>query len=127
MGEFITVTTHGNLDNLLRFLRSRRSDRIRRILDKYAHQGLVALQNATPVDSGITADSWYYEIVQRDGYASLRYHNRHLVNGRPIAILIQYGHATRNGGWVEGRDYIMPAIQPVFDTMAEEIWREVNR
>ncbi len=127
MGEFITVTTNNNLDKLLGFLKSSRQERIRRVLDKYAHQGLVALQNATPIDSGITADSWYYEIVQREGYASLRYHNSHVVEGRPIAILIQYGHGTRNGGWVEGRDYIMPAVQPIFDKMAEELWREVNK
>ena len=127
MGDFITVTTNNNLDRLVNFLRSNRQDRIRRILEKYAHQGLVALQNATPIDTSETAESWYYEIVQREGYASLRYHNRHVVDGRPIAILLQYGHATRNGGWVEGRDYIMPAIQPIFDTMAEELWKEVTR
>jgi hypothetical protein len=127
MGEIINITSTGNLEKLFGWLRRSEDARIRSILEKYAHQGLVALQNATPVDSGLTAESWYYEIVQRDGYLSLRYHNSHVEEGRPIAILIQYGHATRNGGWVEGRDYINPAIRPLFDTMAEEIGREVMR
>jgi hypothetical protein len=125
MSGIVNVTTVGNLEKLFRWLRSSEDARIRSILEKYAHQGLVALQNATPVETGLTAESWYYEIVQRDGYLSLRYHNSHVEEGRPVAILIQYGHGTRNGGWVEGRDYINPAIRPLFDTMAEEIRKEV--
>lgn len=127
MPNIINVTSKGNFENLMKFLRASKEERIRSVLEKYAHQGLVALQNATPIDTGLTAESWYYEIVQREGYASLRYHNSHVDHGRPIAILIQYGHATRNGSWVEGRDYIMPAIQPIFDKMAEDLWKEVRR
>jgi len=127
MPDILSVRTTGDLKNLIGFLRASKAERIRSVLDKYAHQGLVALQNATPIDTGLTAESWYYEIVQREGYASLRYHNSHVDHGRPIAILLQYGHATRNGGWVEGRDYINPAIQPVFDKMADDLWREVTR
>jgi hypothetical protein len=127
MSNVINVTSKGNLDNLMKFLRPNRAARIRSVLERYAHQGLVALQNATPVDTGLTAESWYYEIVQREGYISLRYHNSHVDRGRPIAILLQYGHATRNGGWVEGRDYINPAIQPLFDKMADDLWKEVTR
>ena len=94
-------------------------------LDKYGRDGVVALESATPVDSGVTASSWYYEISKRDGQIDITFYNSNIQNGVPIAIILQYGHGTRNGGWVQGRNYINPAIQPVFDRMANEAWREV--
>jgi hypothetical protein len=94
-------------------------------LSKFGDVGVAALAAATPTESGVTAAAWYYEIVQRKGYYSIRWRNSHLVDGRPIAILLQYGHGTRQGGYVEGRDYIMPAIRPVFDQIDAELRRVV--
>lgn len=96
-------------------------------LDKYGREGVTALRNATPVNSGITADSWYYEIKQDKSGVTISFLNSNIQNGSNIAILLQYGHATRNGGYVQGRDYINPAIQPIFDKIAEEAWKEVRR
>ena len=96
-------------------------------LDKYGREGVAALASATPVESGKTASSWYYEITNNGQTAKISFYNSNVNKGVPIAIIVQYGHGTRNGGWVEGRDYINPAIQPIFDRIAEEIWREVTR
>ena len=96
-------------------------------LDKYGREGVAALASATPVESGKTASSWYYEITNNGQTAKISFYNSNMSKGVLIAIIIQYGHGTRNGGWVEGRDYINPAIQPIFDRIAEEIWREVTR
>lgn len=96
-------------------------------LDKFAKQGAAALASATPVDSGDTAKKWSYEIKQNKGSVTISFNNSNIQNGVPIAIILQYGHATRNGGWVEGRDYINPAIQPIFDRIAEYAWREVTK
>lgn len=96
-------------------------------LDKYGREGVAALSGATPVDSGKTASSWYYQIVRDNGRVSLQFLNSNIQNGVPIAIILQYGHATTNGGWVEGLDYINPAIRPVFDKIANDAWKEVKR
>lgn len=97
------------------------------ILNKYGREGVSALASATPVDTGDTANSWYYEIERGKGSARIIFGNRNLENGFPVAIMLQYGHGTGTGGWVAGRDYINPAIQPVFDEIAEAAWREVTR
>lgn len=96
-------------------------------LDKYGRQGVAALASATPVDTGLTANSWYYEITRTKGSVTIEFKNSNIQNGVPIAILLQYGHGTRNGGWVQGQDYINPAIQPIFDKIANDAWREVTR
>ena len=96
-------------------------------LDKYGREGVAALASATPVDTGETANSWYYEIVHENGTISITFNNSHIQNGVPIAVILQYGHGTGTGGWVEGRDYINPAIQPIFDKIAENAWREVTK
>lgn len=96
-------------------------------LDRYGREGVAALESATPKDSGETAQSWSYEIIHRNGSATIAFNNSNIQNGVPIAVIIQYGHGTRNGGWVEGRDYINPAIQPIFDKIANDAWREVTR
>lgn len=96
-------------------------------LDKYGKAGVAALASATPVDSGLTASSWYYEIENKQGSASINFHNSNIQDGVPIAIILQYGHGTGTGGWVEGRDYINPAIQPIFDQIANNAWREVTK
>lgn len=96
-------------------------------LDKYGREGVAALKSATPVDTGLTADSWYYTIERQNGKISLNFHNSNLNKGVPIAIILQYGHATNNGGWVEGIDYINPALQPIFDKLAQDAWKEVKK
>ena len=96
-------------------------------LDKYGRAGVAALASATPVDTGLTASSWYYEISNKNGSAIISFHNSNIQNGVPIAIILQYGHGTRNGGWVEGRDYINPAIRPIFDRIADDAWKEVTK
>lgn len=96
-------------------------------LDKYGRAGVAALSSATPVDSGKTASSWYYEIERQNGKVIIHFNNSNIVNGVPIAIILQYGHGTGTGGWVEGRDYINPAIQPIFDNIANSAWKEVTR
>ena len=90
-------------------------------LRKYGEKGVAALASVTPVDTGKTASSWYYEITKKSGSVTISFHNSNIQNGVPIAIILQYGHGTRNGGWVEGRDYINPAIQPIFDEIAKNI------
>ena len=96
-------------------------------LNKYGQQGVAALASATPIDSGETAESWYYKIENNKESATITFYNSNVQNGVPIAIILQYGHGTRNGGWVEGRDYINPAIQPIFDQIVDDAWREVNK
>lgn len=96
-------------------------------LDKYAKAGVEALASATPVRTGLTASSWYYEIEQKKGIVRISFCNSNIQNGVPIAIILQYGHATHNGGWVEGRDYINPAIQPIFDEITKKAWKEVSK
>lgn len=95
-------------------------------LDKYGREGVSALSSATPVDTGLTANSWYYEIENSDGSVKINFKNSNVQNGVPIAIILQYGHVTGNGGWVQGRDYINPAIQPIFDKIINEAWKEVT-
>lgn len=96
-------------------------------LDKYGREGVAALASATPVESGETANSWYYEITHKDGSATISFHNSHVNKGVPIAIILQYGHGTGTGGWIEGRDYINPAVQPIFDKIVNDAWREVTK
>lgn len=96
-------------------------------LDKFGREGVAALASATPVDTGKTAKSWYYQIEHKNGSVAISFHNSNIQNGVPIAIILQYGHATRNGGYVQGRDYINPAIQPIFDRISKEAWKEVTK
>lgn len=117
----------GDFSKLTRFLeRAKETVRVGD-LDKYGREGVAALASATPVDSGQTANLWRYEIINKQGSATITFSNSNIQNGVPIAILLQYGHGTRNGGWVQGRDYINPAIQPIFDKIVNEAWREVTK
>ena len=95
------------------------------ILDKYGREGVAALASATPTDSGKTAASWEYEIIRQNGSVSIVFKNTNVNKGVNIAVILQYGHGTGTGGWVQGRDYINPAIQPIFDRIADEAWKEV--
>lgn len=95
-------------------------------LEKYAQMGVEALRAATPVDEGDTAAGWTYEIVRRKGYFSIRWMNTHKEGGAPVAILLQHGHGTGTGGYVEGRDYINPAMRPIFDQIDSEVRKVVT-
>lgn len=95
-------------------------------LDKYGREGVAALAAATPVDTGLTALSWYYKIERKNSNISISFHNSNIQNGVPIAIILQYGHATGGGGYVQGKDYINPAIRPVFEKIADDAWEEVK-
>ena len=121
----ITATSKGDWHTTEKFLGAMMDSNLFASLSKFGDAGVAALAANTPADSGITANSWYYEIVQRKNYYSIRWRNSHMVDGRPIAILLQYGHGTRQGGYVEGRDYINPAIQPVFEQIDAEFRRVV--
>lgn len=123
----ITFRQKGDFSKLTRFLeRAKEAVRLGD-LDKYGREGVAALASATPYDTGGTANSWYYEIEHKNNSTSIIFSNSNVNKGVPIAIILQYGHGTRNGGWVQGRDYINPAIQPVFDNIANEAWREVTK
>lgn len=97
------------------------------MLDKYGKAGVEALASATPKDTGLTASSWYYEIQHNKNEIIISFNNSNIQDRVPIAILLQYGHGTRNGGWVEGRDYINPAIRPIFDNITKEAWEVVTK
>ena len=123
----ITVRHKGDFSKTTRFL-DRAKHAVRRAdLNRFGREGVAALASATPVESGLTASSWHYEITYTKAGAKISFYNSNIQNGVPIAIILQYGHGTGTGGWVEGRDYINPAIQPIFDRLAEETWREVTR
>ena len=123
----ISFRQQGDFSKLTSFLE--RAKEVVKIgdLDKYGKEGVAALASATPVDSGLTANSWYYEIQHTNGTATITFNNSNIKNGVPIAIILQYGHGTGTGGWVQGRDYINAAIQPVFDEIAENAWKEVTK
>ena len=123
----ITFRQKGDFSKSIRFLKRMKEKNFLKDLDKYGREGVAALASATPVDTGLTASSWYYVIETEDGRVKLNFLNSNIQRGVPIAIILQYGHATRNGGWVEGRDYINPAIQPIFDKIVNNAWREVTK
>lgn len=123
----ISFRQKGDFSRLTRFLeRAKEAVKIGD-LDQYGREGVAALVSATPKDSGLTASSWYYEIKHENGSVSISFHNSNIKDGVPIAIILQYGHGTGNGGWVEGRDYINPSIRPLFDKIANNAWREVTK
>ena len=95
-------------------------------LDKYGSKGVAALKEATPKDTGLTANSWSYNITRSKNSVIISFENSNINDGVPIAIILQYGHGTRNGGWVEGYDYINPAVRPIFDELAKAAWKEVK-
>ena len=123
----ITFRHKGDFSKTYRYLEGARNAAHLGILDKYGAEGVAALASATPVESGLTARSWEYKVERGRNTATISFHNSNIQNGVPIAIILQYGHGTGTGGWVEGRDYINPAIQPIFDKIADEAWKEVTK
>lgn len=122
----IGFKTKGSFKNIYKFLNKMSSRTLYNKLKKYGEQGVEALVKATPVDTGQTALSWSYKIETTNGRVTISWWNSNTVDEVPIALVIQYGHVTGSGGWVEGRDYINPAIQPVFDKMVDAVWKEVT-
>lgn len=123
----IQISSKGDFKNVTRWLERAKEKMRLGVLDKYGRAGVAALSSATPVDSGVTASSWRYEIQNDGNGVTLSFHNDNINKGVNIAIILQYGHGTGTGGWVEGRDYINPAIQPIFDDLVEEVVKEVKR
>ena len=123
----ISFRQTGDFSKLTRFLERAKETVRMSDLDRFGREGVAALASATPVDSGNTASSWYYQIEHKNGSSKITFFNSNIQNGVPIAIILQYGHGTRNGGWVQGRDYINPAIQPIFDKIADSAWKEVTK
>lgn len=123
----ISFSSKGDLDIALKYLKKIKdiSDR-ETAIKQYGDQGVEALRSVTPKDTGLTADSWYYEIERDGDKVKIKFKNSNIKNGVPIAIILQYGHATGNGGYVQGRDYINPVIRPIFDAIANEAWKEVT-
>lgn len=123
----ITFTQKGDFSKITKYLeKQQQTGKKNSILDYYGRMGVDALKEATPKDTGLTASSWSYDTKVSDNGVVLTWKNNNFNKGVPIAIIIQYGHGTGTGGWVEGRDYINPAIQPVFDKMTEELWKEMT-
>jgi len=123
----ITFRQKGNFSKLNRYF-----ERVKEVvkvgdLDRIGREGVQALSSATPRDTGLTATSWEYLIERSSNRVSIKFNNTNIQNGVPIAIILQYGHGTRNGGYVQGRDYINPAIQPIFDKLAKDAWEEVTK
>jgi hypothetical protein len=115
----------GNFNRIEKFLDNATKIQYQSILEKYGREGVSALSRSTPTDTGKTAQSWYYTVSISRGVYKITWSNSNVSDGVPIAVLIQYGHGTKNGGYVQGRDYINPAIRPIFDKIADEAWREV--
>ena len=122
----ISITSKGSSGATEKWLQEMASGAIFQTLNRYGQEGVNALAANTPVDTYNTAGQWYFEIVQDSRSYSIIWGNRNIQDGRPIAVLLQYGHATRTGGYVQGRDYINPALQPIFDRIAEEAWKAVT-
>lgn len=123
----ITFRQKGDFSKLTRYLERVKESVKLGNLDKYGREGVAALASATPIESGKTASSWYYEIENNGKAVNISFKNSNINKGVPIAIILQYGHGTGTGGWVQGRDYINPAIQPIFDKIAEQAWKEVTK
>lgn len=127
MSRVISFVQHGDFKKSLTFMTRARSRNVRGILEKYGQRGVEALAIATPKETGNTAASWSYEIKMDDNGATLCWKNANIVDGVAIAVILQYGHGTRNGGYVEGTDYINPVTKVLFDEIAAELWREVRK
>jgi hypothetical protein len=123
----LKVESEGSFTNTQSFLQRCMEGPITPAVLRMAEAGVQALKAATPQDSGITASSWSYEVVDEGGKQTIWFSNSNVVDGFNVAVGLQYGHGTNNGGWVPGTDYINPVLEPIFDKMADAAWKEVNR
>lgn len=122
-----SVRVSGDFRKTEKFFNKMLSRQYLNVLSKYGKLGVTALADATPKKSGKTAASWKYRIEEADGYTAIVFENSNINKNVNVAIILQTGHGTRNGGYVRGRDYINPAIQPIFDDIATAAWKEVTR
>lgn len=122
----ISLSSDGSFDKTLKFLATLQKLDIKKICDNQAQKGVRALIASTPKDSGIAANSWSYEIEHTASSTTIWWKNRDVENGFPVALMLQYGHGTGTGGWVQGKDYINPAMRPIFDEIAETVWKAVT-
>ena len=122
----IKATHKGNFNNIERFFNKALKRNYLNILADYCERGVAALREATPSDSGETANAWGYEIESKKGITTIYFTNSHEKNGLNVAILLIYGHGTRNGGYVQGNDFVTPALEPIFSELADKMWREVT-
>ena len=124
--SILTYKTKGSFENTNKFFKKMSQKNIFKSLEQYGEEGVAALAAATPVDTGKTASSWSYEIRKTNSSISIVWKNSNIVDGVPIAVVLQYGHGTATGGYVQGVDYINPALQPIFERISKEIWKEVT-
>lgn len=122
----ISFESKGSFKKTENFLRKMAQKELFKSLERYGQEGVAALESATPVDSRKTAASWSYKVTSSKGQHSIEWTNSHVVAGTPVAILLQYGHGTGTGGYVQGRDFINPAMKPVFDKIADNVWKAVT-
>lgn len=122
----LRLTTSGSFKNLETFFKKHQKVKLSSILSSYGQKGVAALASATPIDSGLTAESWSYQVEEKNGSSTISWSNSNDAGGVPLVILLQYGHGTRNGGYVVGKDFINPAIRPILDALAEGAWKEMT-
>lgn len=127
MQKVVMFRQKGSFKRTSDFLKRASSLNLNAILNQYGQEGVEALRAATPMDTGTTANSWSYSIHKGTGSITITWSNSNIVDGVPIAVILQYGHGTRNGGYVHGTDYINPAMKPIFDKIAQRAWEEVKR
>lgn len=123
----ISFRTKGDFNKTEKLLKKSLGKDYISILHRYGEKGVQELSMASPVDTGLMASSWRYEIIQEGSTISLVFHNDDIENGCNVAILVQYGHATKDGYYIQGQDFINPALKPIFDDLAEKAWKEVTR
>lgn len=121
----LKIESRGSFQKTERFLKKMSKGEIFRVLERYGREGVAALRSHTPSESGQTANSWSYEVKNDNRQASITWSNSHMAGSTPVVVLIQYGHGTGTGGYVPGRDFINPALQPIFDKIANDVWKEV--
>lgn len=119
------ITVKGDFKKTIKFLEKLKNGEFYKTLESYGRRGVESLRDYTPVDSGGTADSWYYEVDMDADQASVTWFNSNVHNGQNVVILLEYGHGTRFGGYVDGIDIVDPALEPIFNDMIKQIWREV--
>ena len=126
MGRFVSMKVTGDFKKTTKFLNYMSGGKyLENVLKRYGDEGIEALSNATPRDTGKTSESWYYEIEHDKDHCQIAWFNSEMAGGVPLVILIQYGHATKNGGYIQGIDFINPAIRPIFNKILDEVWKEV--
>lgn len=124
--SILRMDVSGDYDDTMSWLKKLKFNHLINKLNKYGEMGVDALRDATPKRSGVTSESWSYEIVVKQEKVAIYWTNSNIVKGVCIAVILQYGHGTRNGGYVQGVDYINPAMKPIFEEIENKIWKELH-